>query len=162
MLSFSVLRGETGRGCSDCLLCWWLWGCHGKAGDLRGVCVVVGREPACSDLLQLCEWASRAELYPSVAIPRQEQQQQQKKKDEPSLTSRGAVHFAEADCIKYRRCKKILCYFPYFFPSLFFGRMCPLSSKDWIQSSANNEISSNPPGSRQGSLIGCICTERSI
>lgn len=54
---------------------------------------------------------SHAELYPSVAIPREGE----KEKDRTALTRRSAVHFAKADCIKYRDAEKILCYFPLFF-----------------------------------------------
>lgn len=46
---------------------------------------------------------SHAELYPSVAIPRQGGK---KKRDRTALIRSSAVHFAKTDCIKYRRCKK--------------------------------------------------------
>lgn len=52
-------------GQSNCLLCWWLWCCHGKAPDFRGVCVLLGAMPSFCDLLQHREWAGvcRAASY---------------------------------------------------------------------------------------------------
>lgn len=154
MLSFPALRGETWKGLERLFAVLMAVVLPWKNWRLRGSCALLGREPTCSDLLQLCEWVSHAELYPPEAIPRQ---REEKKKDRTALTRRSAVLFAKPDCIKYRRCKKkkkISCYFPQYFFFFFFGRMCPLSSKDCIQSSANNEISSNPSGSQQGHLIG--------
>lgn len=45
-------KGSGRRDWSNCLLCWWLWCCHGKAQDFRRVCVLLGEVPSCCDLLQ--------------------------------------------------------------------------------------------------------------
>lgn len=57
MISLAVIEGSRSRDWSNCLQCWWLWCCHGKAQDFRRVCVLLGEVPSCCDLLQSYEWA---------------------------------------------------------------------------------------------------------